>query len=79
MERDPGTVARRLLRGLTAGDILLLHDGSAAPTLAARTAGRPAVLEALPAVLDALAARGLRAVPFEPVGKVPRQGRLGRP
>jgi peptidoglycan/xylan/chitin deacetylase (PgdA/CDA1 family) len=75
VERDPGRVARRLLRNLSAGDVLLLHDGSAAPTLAARMAGRPAVLEALPAVLDALAGRGLRAVPFEAeTAAVPRRG-----
>lgn len=56
--RDPRRVAARLLRGLAAGDVLLLHDGS--PARAA--GGRPVVLEALPRVLDALAERGLRAV-----------------
>ncbi|MFP5286034.1 MAG: polysaccharide deacetylase family protein [Thermoanaerobaculia bacterium] len=59
VERDPGKIARRLLTGLTAGDILLLHDGSAL-----RDGGNPVVLEVLPRVLDALAARGLRSVPF---------------
>lgn len=57
----PGAIARRLLRGLAAGDILLLHDGS---TLRTR-GGNPQVLEVLPRVLDALAARGLRSVPIE--------------
>ncbi|MEW6415923.1 MAG: polysaccharide deacetylase family protein [Pseudomonadota bacterium] len=51
-------VARRLLRQLAAGDILLLHDGHAAHT----TDGTPIVLAVLPQVLDAAAARGLRCV-----------------
>lgn len=59
--RDPEAIARRLLRGLAAGDILLLHDGS---TLRER-GGNPQVLQVLPRVLDALAARGLRSVPIE--------------
>jgi peptidoglycan-N-acetylglucosamine deacetylase len=58
--RDPRRVADRLLRGLAAGDVLLLHDGGSARD----RAGRPVVLEALPRLLDALAARGLRAVPL---------------
>jgi peptidoglycan/xylan/chitin deacetylase (PgdA/CDA1 family) len=61
VQRDPEAVARRLLQGLSAGDILLLHDGS---TLHARGGNRQ-VLEVLPRVLDALAARGLRSVPIE--------------
>jgi peptidoglycan/xylan/chitin deacetylase (PgdA/CDA1 family) len=56
--RDPDKVARRLLRGLGAGDILLLHDGHAART----GSGAAVVLEALPRVLDALQAHGLRSV-----------------
>jgi peptidoglycan/xylan/chitin deacetylase (PgdA/CDA1 family) len=59
VERDPAKVAERLLRGLAPGDVLLLHDGS---TL--RDGGNRVVLEALPRVLDALAARGLRSVPL---------------
>lgn len=57
--RDPGRVAGRLIHGLRAGDILLLHDGSSASGLA----GQPVVLEALPRVLEALAARQLGCVP----------------
>lgn len=60
VERDPAKVAERLLRGLRAGDVLLLHDGSAL-----RDSGNPLVLEALPRVLDGLAAAGLRSVPLE--------------
>lgn len=56
--RNPARVLRRLLRDLAAGDVLLLHDGNAART---RT-GEPVVLAVLPALLAALAARGLRAV-----------------
>lgn len=58
---DAAKVAGRLLRGLTAGDILLLHDGHAA-----RTAdGRPVVLEVLPRVLAAVRAAGLRPVTLD--------------
>lgn len=59
--REPERVARRLLTNLAAGDIVLLHDGSAARD----ARGTPVVLEVLPRLLDELAARGLRAVPLE--------------
>ena len=59
---DPLRVVRRLLANLAAGDVLLLHDGSAARD----RRGRPVVLEALPRLLDGIAARGLRPVPFAP-------------
>jgi peptidoglycan/xylan/chitin deacetylase (PgdA/CDA1 family) len=58
VDRNPETIARRLLDGLAPGDILLLHDGRAS----GHPGGNPAVLEVLPRVLDALAARGLRSV-----------------
>ena len=58
---DAADVAERLLRGLAAGDILLLHDAGGART----ATGTPVVLEALPLVLDAIAARGLRAVTLD--------------
>jgi peptidoglycan/xylan/chitin deacetylase (PgdA/CDA1 family) len=55
VSRNAAAVASRLTRGLGPGDVLLLHDGAST-----RDAwGRPVVLEALPRVLDALAARGL--------------------
>jgi len=57
----PERVAGRLLSGLVPGDVLLLHDG---PTAARTASGSPVVLEALPRVLDGLAARGLTAVPL---------------
>ncbi len=56
--RDPARVGRRLLRGLAAGDILLLHDGHAGRT----AQGAAVVLEALPRVLDTVRSRDLRAV-----------------
>lgn len=56
--RDPEKVLRRLLRGLKAGDILLMHDGSSA-----RAAdGHPVVLHVLPKLLEALTRQGLRGV-----------------
>jgi peptidoglycan/xylan/chitin deacetylase (PgdA/CDA1 family) len=54
----PDAVLRRLLRGLAAGDILLLHDGHAALT----AAGHPVVLDALPALLTAIHQSGLTPV-----------------
>ena len=54
---DPRVVARRLVRNLTAGDILLMHDGRSART----ATGAPVVLDALPRVLDEMVARGLRS------------------
>ncbi|ELW9450342.1 polysaccharide deacetylase family protein [Burkholderia cenocepacia] len=49
--RDAATVTRRLLHGLDARDILLVHDGHAARD----TRGEPVVLDVLPAVLRAAA------------------------
>jgi peptidoglycan/xylan/chitin deacetylase (PgdA/CDA1 family) len=53
--RDPAAVLLRLAHGLSAGDILLLHD---------RRTGhqRAMVLEVLPALLDRIAAAGLKPV-----------------
>jgi peptidoglycan-N-acetylglucosamine deacetylase len=56
--RDAQRVKSSLLRGLRPGAILLMHDGNAART----ALGVPVILEALPAVLEAAAAAGLRAV-----------------
>ena len=58
VSRDAEAVLSRLTRGLTGGDILLLHDGGAARTLA----GRPVILEVLPRLLDAAARAGLAPV-----------------
>ena len=55
---DTALLLRRLGDNLRAGDILLLHDGNAART----PAGRPAILEVLPPLLEQAAAAGLRAV-----------------
>jgi len=57
-ERDPSKVLERLVRGLAAGDILLLHDGNAART----AGGQPIVLAVLPALLARLETDRLRAV-----------------
>ena len=58
VNRDPRDVLSRLGRNLAAGDILLLHDGHAART----ATGVPVILEVLPALLDAAAARQLACV-----------------
>ncbi|WP_175871856.1 polysaccharide deacetylase family protein [Burkholderia sp. BCC0397] len=54
--RDAATVTRRLLHGLDARDILLVHDGHAARD----ARGEPVVLDVLPAVLRAAADARLR-------------------
>jgi peptidoglycan/xylan/chitin deacetylase (PgdA/CDA1 family) len=60
--RRPESVTARLLHDLAAGDILVLHDGGhgAAPGAAPRFVG----LEALPRLLDEVAAAGLRIAPL---------------
>jgi len=55
---DPKVVYARLAARLAAGDILLLHDGNSARTLA----GAPVILEVLPRLLDAVARAGLVTV-----------------
>jgi len=57
-------ILARLVRGLAAGDILLLHDGSSARG----ASGNPVLLEVLPRLLDAVEAAGLRPVPLGPRG-----------
>jgi len=58
--RDPAAVASRLTRDLSAGDVVLLHDGARRP----RPGRERVVLEALPRVLDAIEAAGLRTMPL---------------
>lgn len=55
---DRRMVARRLLDGLAARDILLLHDGNAALTIE----GQPLILAVLPSVIEAARERHLRFV-----------------
>lgn len=55
---DAQRVKSSLLRGVRPGAILLMHDGHAART----AQGTPVILDVLPAVLEAAAAAGLRAV-----------------
>jgi peptidoglycan/xylan/chitin deacetylase (PgdA/CDA1 family) len=62
VSRDPSRILRRLTRALAPGDLLVLHDGGCARD----AAGRPVVLETLPRLLDALEAKGLRAVALPP-------------
>lgn len=57
---DADTVLARLIVGLSAGDILLLHDGSSARD----TTGTPVILEVLPRLLAELAERKLYPVPL---------------
>lgn len=57
-EGDPARVLRRLTARLEAGDILLLHDSQVACT----PGGTPVVLAVLPALLERIAAAGLKPV-----------------
>jgi peptidoglycan/xylan/chitin deacetylase (PgdA/CDA1 family) len=70
VSRDAAAVTSRLTQGLRAGEILLMHDGSSARD----SAGRPVVTEALPRVLDALAARGLQVSPLPGSGAAAGEG-----
>ena len=67
---DAATVSRRLLRDLDPGAILLLHDGNSARS----PHGVPVILEVLPAVLEAAAAAGLRAVTLAEALPLPNTG-----
>jgi peptidoglycan/xylan/chitin deacetylase (PgdA/CDA1 family) len=60
IDRNSGRVAGRLLRGVAAGDVLLLHDGGAAR----HPGGRPVVLDVLERVLEALGRQNLRPIPL---------------
>jgi peptidoglycan/xylan/chitin deacetylase (PgdA/CDA1 family) len=53
--RDPAVVLKRLIDGLAAGDVLLLHDRRSAH-------GEPIVLAVLPALLEKISAAGLKPV-----------------
>lgn len=55
---DATKVASRLLPGLTAGDIVLLHDGHGARS----ATGTPIIFDVLPLVLDRIESLGLRTV-----------------
>ncbi|HZZ12071.1 MAG TPA: polysaccharide deacetylase family protein [Paraburkholderia sp.] len=57
-ERNPQVVTQRLLDGLAARDILLLHDGNAAQT----ADGQPLIVAVLPRLIDAARQQGLRFV-----------------
>jgi peptidoglycan/xylan/chitin deacetylase (PgdA/CDA1 family) len=58
VSRSPAVVLRRITSRLSAGDVILLHDGSCATT----RDGEPVVLAVLPQLLDHLANRRLRPV-----------------
>ena len=55
---DPALVGRRLMRGLKAGAILLLHDGNCART----STGVPVIVAVLPGLIEAAADAGLNFV-----------------
>lgn len=58
VDREPARVSRRLVDGVAAGDILLVHDGA----LHRRSGHGEATLEVVRRVLEALRTSGLRAV-----------------
>jgi len=58
VDRRPDKILRRLTLGLTAGEILLLHDGAALSF-----DGSPAILKVLPALLETLKSLALKPEP----------------
>jgi peptidoglycan/xylan/chitin deacetylase (PgdA/CDA1 family) len=54
-----GEIARRVLKGLNAGSIILLHDGDSAGK-----SGRSETVAALPLIFDGLKERGLKVEPL---------------
>lgn len=58
LDSDPDRVLGRMLHGVKAGSILMLHDGDCART----RAGDPVVLDVLPVLLERISAAGLQAV-----------------
>jgi len=77
---DPAALARRVVGAAGGGEILALHDGEEP----LHPVSREATVAALPAVLDGLAAKGLRAVRVSsllakrPYRKSVTRGRTGR-
>jgi peptidoglycan/xylan/chitin deacetylase (PgdA/CDA1 family) len=64
---DPRRVLNRLTRDLSAGDILVLHDGNAVRA----ASGAPVVLEVLHQLLHELQARGLHCVTLPQASPLP--------
>ena len=62
VEGNPDRVLPRLVRGLSAGDILLLHDGNSAKN----AKGKPVAIESLSRLLALFDRRGLAAVTLPP-------------
>lgn len=56
--RNPDVILRLLVHKLSAGDILLLHDGASASSIQ----GHPVVLEVLPRLLEQCSIRNLHSV-----------------
>jgi len=64
---DADVVLKRLVKGLAAGDVLLLHDGHAART----ASGEPVILAVLPRLLAELSRRQLKTVTLSEECKLP--------
>ena len=70
VDPDPASMARRVLRRIRGGDIVLLHDGDRVP------GRRRSCPEAVRLILDGLRAKGLRAVTVpELLGRTPPPAR----
>jgi peptidoglycan/xylan/chitin deacetylase (PgdA/CDA1 family) len=69
VETDPQRLAENILAQVQPGSIILLHDGIDGNI----GADRSVVLQALPAILDGLAARGLTPVTLDKLLNVPAQ------
>ena len=62
---EPVAASNRLAGGLAAGDLLLMHDGNCA----SNAAGRPVVLEILPALLDRMRVLGLPGLSLDAISR----------
>jgi peptidoglycan-N-acetylglucosamine deacetylase len=58
ISNDPNKILNKLQDGLSAGDILLLHDGNCART----NMGQPVVINVLPRLLEKLNSLNLQSV-----------------
>jgi peptidoglycan/xylan/chitin deacetylase (PgdA/CDA1 family) len=67
VETDPARLARNILANVKPGSIILLHDGIDGNI----GADRSVVVQALPAILDGLAAKGLKPVTLDQLLGVP--------
>jgi peptidoglycan/xylan/chitin deacetylase (PgdA/CDA1 family) len=73
-EKNPGTIARRILGRIRPGGIILLHDGSDSDEGQDRTP----TLEALPLILQGIRDRGLEFFTLDRLLEMGKEARVNR-